>query len=283
MKAPVEPFEFVYQRTSTIDFREVFHAHSHQEFTYVHQGKGNLIIEGKTFPIAPGTLLIFQSFQLHRVQIDVTPDSPFVRSLISFDPVIIKPYIELFPSLQHFYQFITQSKRHGDPLYHIKETDPIISLLVQFNKVRAHIPKENLQEEYIFFLLSYLRELSRIEHKPAKYLNTCGKYNHRVEEVINWIEQHYHEPFKLTNLSNELHLSHYYISHLFKEAAGTTVLKYVQATRIRHACILLMRTSLSIPEIGIRVGMPNPSYFCQVFREKMETTPHQYRLQIKKP
>jgi AraC-like DNA-binding protein len=277
-----EPFLFDFQRKSTTAFREVFHAHLDMEFTYVHQGRGNLIIEGRTFAIEPGTLLIFQPFQLHRVQIKVTEDCPFIRSLVTFDPALLQPYLDVFPAVKSFFNLIKQ-QQGGKPVHRIKEIDPIISLLEHFNAVRSNLSSHELHEEYIFFLISYLRELRRIWREPEEACRAAAsRYNHRAEEVMRWIERHYDETFRLERMAGELHLSPYHISHLFKEATGTTVLAYVQATRIRQACMLLMRNSLTIPEISVRVGIPNPSYFCKIFRESMGTTPHQYRLQTKR-
>ncbi|WP_036746990.1 AraC family transcriptional regulator [Paenibacillus sp. UNC451MF] len=276
------PFEFDYQRTSAIAFKEVFHAHLQMEFTYVHEGKGNLIIEGKSYSVEPGTLMIFQPFQLHRVQVHVTPEHPFVRSLIMFDPLLLQPYWDNFPQLKHYFQSLKQQQAGGRPLHHLKESDPLVSLMKQFHEVNHSLSPHEHQEEYMFFLLSFLKQLQRIQRQPEGSFTHSSKFSHRAEEVMQWIERHYHEPFRLEKLASELHVSRYHIAHLFKEATGTTILAYVHATRIRHACVWLTKTSLTIPEIAVRAGIPNPSYFCKIFRETMGITPHQYRLQIQK-
>jgi AraC-like DNA-binding protein len=281
MNSPVQPFLFEYQRTSPPGaFSEVFHAHPEMEFTYVHEGAGNLIIEGKTYAIESGSLMVFQPFQLHRVQIQ--PESSFIRSLIIFDPAVLQPYWDSFPALRGFYQTFKQQQMKGAPVYSIHSADPLLLLLNQFHSSLSGILRHEAREEYAFFLLSFLRQFKRIWQAPEEQPAPVVKYHHRAEEVMQWIDRHYQEPFRLEEMAGELHLSRYHIAHLFKEATGTTVLAYVQATRMRHACILLSKTSLTIPEIGVRVGIPNPSYFCRVFRETMGTTPHQYRLQVQK-
>ncbi|MCZ8520875.1 MULTISPECIES: AraC family transcriptional regulator [Paenibacillus] len=272
-----EPYLFDYRRTSLHEFKEVFHAHLEMELTYVHEGEGNLILEGRTYPIMPGTLLVFQPFQLHRIRMEVAPGKPFVRTLLMFDPAVLQPYWSLFPALGAYFVSLTGQQAACPPLF-LQEGDPAVSLLKQFYDRLPRLAPQEKQEEYLFLLLGLLRQLRA--HSSAGPHAPPSPRNRRAGEIMQWIERHYAEPFQLERLAQEVHLSRYHAAHLFKEATGTTILAYVHATRIRHACILLMQTELAIPEIGIRTGYPNPSYFCRVFRETMGTTPHQYRLRV---
>ncbi|MFE5321922.1 AraC family transcriptional regulator [Paenibacillus sp. NPDC056579] len=276
---------FHYRRTSEVVFKEVFHAHLEMEFTYVHEGCGNLIIEGTTYPIGPGMLMVFHPFQLHRVQMEVKPGQPFVRSMMMFDPATLQPYWDPFPGLKGFFQLLKQQKALK-PVMPISESDPLVSLMGHFHESRAAMSPNEIGEEFHFFLLGYLRQLRRIwqDQQPEAESTGTSRYHHHAEEIMKWIELHYHEPFRLEQMAAELHLSRYHLAHLFKEATGTTILAYVQATRIRHACVWLTKSksALTVPEIGARVGIPNPSHFCKVFRETMGITPHQYRLNIQK-
>ncbi|SFK82710.1 AraC-like ligand binding domain-containing protein [Paenibacillus sp. 1_12] len=277
-----DPFQFDYRRTSELQFREVFHAHPQMEFTYVHRGSGNLIIEGKTYSIEPSTLMIFQPFQLHRVQMHVTSDSPFIRTVMMFDPALLKPYWASFPVIERFFLDL-QKQASGKPIHSIRESEPIITHLGTFNETRSKLNEHEIKEEFHFFLLGFLRQLKTLWHKPDDDPSIpARRHHHRAEEVMQWIEEHYQEAFNLEQLAKELHLSPYHIAHLFKQATGATIVAYTQATRIRHACVHLITSSLTVPEIGARVGIPNPSYFCRVFRQTMGSTPHQYRLHIHK-
>ncbi|MCS7461721.1 AraC family transcriptional regulator [Paenibacillus doosanensis] len=281
-----EPFSFDYKRTSESAFKEVFHAHLEMEFTYIHEGVGNLIVEGRTYPIGPGTLMVFHPFQLHRVQIHVTAERPFIRSVIMFDPALLTPYWETFPLLKSFFASLKQHAKAARPIRMLDEADPALLWMKSFHEARRTILPAEKQEEWMFFLLGLMRQLRRAElakrEEPDEQTTLSARHPHRAEQIMQWIERHYAEPFRLEQMAKELHLSRYHIAHLFKEATGTTILAYVTATRIRHACLLLTTTSLTVPEIGLRAGLPNPSYFCRVFKETMGTTPHQYRLNIQK-
>ncbi|KAA2302268.1 cupin domain-containing protein, partial [Clostridioides difficile] len=77
-----EQFNLVCRRTSKTTSREVFHAHSQLEITYIHEGYGQLITEGQVFSLEPGMLMIFRLFQLHHIQIHVSRQQPFIRNVL---------------------------------------------------------------------------------------------------------------------------------------------------------------------------------------------------------
>ena len=99
-----EQFDLACRRTSTTTFREIFHAHAQMEVTYIHDGYGQLITEGQAFPLKPGTLMIFRPFQLHQVQIQVTDEHPFVRSVLMYDLDVLKETWRYFTATHHFVQ-----------------------------------------------------------------------------------------------------------------------------------------------------------------------------------
>ncbi|WP_039790620.1 helix-turn-helix domain-containing protein, partial [Paenibacillus riograndensis] len=49
------------------------------------------------------------------------------------------------------------------------------------------------------------------------------------------------------------------------------------ARRIKQACRLLSTTDMPVEQIGIAVGFPNASYFNQLFKRVLGTTPLKYR------
>lgn len=276
---PTEWFNYEYRRTSKEFFGEVFHAHSQMELTYVHQGRGLLIIEGKSYSIEPNTLLLFPPFQMHRIQIQVTQEEPFIRSVLLFEPAVLQGYLNDFPSLKSFFQRILRQQSNIHPVHAMAENTPFVALLRQFNEISRSMREGEFEENMGVFLLSLVHQLKQNPEGDASFLK---KHNHHVEDIMQWIEEHYMEPFRLEELASALHLSPYHVAHLFKESTGTTIVAYTQATRVRIACGLLRKTSLPLSEIGYQVGISNASYFSKVFREIMGVAPLAYRQHLLK-
>ncbi|TCM93162.1 AraC-like DNA-binding protein [Paenibacillus sp. BK033] len=267
-------FEYEYRRTSRDYFREVFHAHSQMELTYVHEGRGLLIIDGVSYSIEPNVLLVFPPFQMHRIQIQVTEKEPFIRSVLLFEPAVLHGYLNDFPSLKSFFQRLMLQQANVHPVNAMPENEPFAALLRQFSVTMGGKREADFEENMGVFLLSLVHQLKQSPEGESAFLK---KHNHHVEEIIGWIEEHYTEPFRLEELAGELHLSPYHVAHLFKESTGTTIVAYTQATRIRHACSLLRKTTLPLSEVGYRVGIANPSYFSKIFRQIMGVAPLTYR------
>lgn len=62
------------------------------------------------------------------------------------------------------------------------------------------------------------------------------------------------------NLAEEIHLSKSYVSRIFHQETGETLVDYLAARRIKQACRLLGTTDLRVEQIGIAVGFPNAFY-----------------------
>lgn len=66
----------------------------------------------------------------------------------------------------------------------------------------------------------------------------------------------------------------------FKIANGDTPLNYLQRVRIETARELLHGSSLSIDQIGYRVGYEDVSFFGRLFRRKVGETPGEFRKRV---
>ena len=154
---------------------------------------------------------------------------------------------------------------------------PIESALSYTEASSSRNPKNNLelQTGLLLQMLQYLLIESQSLSIPIESLGSRSMTH--IETILQWVEFHYAEPFELDRIANELHLSKYHVSHLFKEETGRTVTEYLMARRIKEACRILTDSSLPVAEIGVRVGWPIPSHFSQQFKHWVGCTPLQYR------
>jgi AraC family transcriptional regulator len=100
----------------------------------------------------------------------------------------------------------------------------------------------------------------------------------KLRNVIAFMETHLDEPFDLGRLANNVSLSTFHFSRLFKRATGSAPSHFFVRQRIEKARRLLRETGLSITEIGIAIGYTNSSHFSQVFRREVGISPSDYRL-----
>jgi YesN/AraC family two-component response regulator len=98
-----------------------------------------------------------------------------------------------------------------------------------------------------------------------------------IKLALDWLEQHFMEEFQLEKLANEVHLSPSYLSNIFHKEIGSSISDYLAVRRIQEACMLLKTTSLSVLDIGQRVGLNNASYFCKFFKKYVGMTPYNFK------
>lgn len=70
-----------------------------------------------------------------------------------------------------------------------------------------------------------------------------------------------------------------YVSRIFKEEIGKTILEYLNGRRISLACELLRETNKSIEVIVNEIGYFDTSSFIRKFKKEVGTTPGEYRKQ----
>ncbi len=96
-------------------------------------------------------------------------------------------------------------------------------------------------------------------------------------QIGEYIDEHYCEPLTLKILADMCHGSPYHLQRTYKKITGLTPVEYIQKVRISKAMYELITTNKSVAEIGLSVGLPNPSYFITLFKLKIGQTPKQYR------
>ncbi len=95
--------------------------------------------------------------------------------------------------------------------------------------------------------------------------------------VKKYIDENYMEPLTLQTIGDALHISPYYIAHIFKDMSGYSPMQYLLRRRIGEAQTLLITTDYSISDIAGMVGYDTQSYFNMQFTKHVGMPPKKYR------
>ena len=77
-------------------------------------------------------------------------------------------------------------------------------------------------------------------------------------------------------LAETFYISPFYLSRIFKEITGFTIINYLNLTRIREAR-LLTDTDLKIVDIAESIGFESLTHFDRTFKKIMKLTASKYR------
>lgn len=104
----------------------------------------------------------------------------------------------------------------------------------------------------------------------------------RAANLIALLEKEYMNPCTLDDLVKTANMSKGNLIRVFKNATNQTPIEYLIDIRIQHAMDLLGKSILPISEIAYQVGFSDSNYFSRHFRNKVNSTPKEFRIKNKK-
>lgn len=99
----------------------------------------------------------------------------------------------------------------------------------------------------------------------------------RLSRARKFIDESYHQPLDLAEISKQACLSRYHFLRLFRDAFDTTPHQYLIQRRIEKAKELLRSRSLSVTDVCFEVGFESLGSFSWLFRKCVGQPPASYR------
>jgi transcriptional regulator GlxA family with amidase domain len=100
---------------------------------------------------------------------------------------------------------------------------------------------------------------------------------HRLPGVMEWAREHLSQPLSLDVLAEVARMSRRTFTRRFREATGTTVVKWLVAERVARAQQLLETTDMPIERLATEVGFGTALSLRQHFAGQVRTSPSSYR------
>ena len=121
------------------------------------------------------------------------------------------------------------------------------------------------------------REIRAESDVPIIMLTAKGETADRVSGLEMGADDYIVKPITLQSMGEAMHISPYYLSHVFKEMSGYSPVQYLLRRRIGEAQTLLITTELSVTRIAEMVGYDSSSYFNLQFTKNVGMPPNKYR------
>jgi AraC-like DNA-binding protein len=244
----------------------------------MEEGRATIHIGMSEIILQKGEALFIPSEQLHAAY--PIGDTPFRFKAIVFHRQL----------LQSSTYDVIQSK-YVDPLQHWEEQDPLVisketgqTILTSLSSIIHHYEDQGVAFELkikglLFILFSeILQKYPTVTNKPPKQSVNSEKIK-RLKQVLEYIEQHFHERLTIKELGAIIQMSEGHFSRFFKSLVKMTPIDYINHLRINKAAKLLIETERSILDISLEVGFDNMSYFIRVFKNQKKCTPSEFRKQ----
>lgn len=232
--------------------------HLHKEFEIIHVIEGTAVAyaDANSYLLAPGDTFISFPNQVHYYKCNAP--GRFVLGIFSADLI------------HGSKQLLSDSIPDKNMLSSAQEP----ALLELFQKMTG-FP----EEQHALILIGCLNimlglMLPHFKLSQVGYENNTSLYN-----IIKFCSHNFREDISLDTLSEKLHLSKYYISHLINQKLGQNFNEYLNNLRIGEACLLLRETDKKIADISEDVGFGTLRSFNRAFKHIMGISPALYREQ----
>lgn len=246
-----------------------FHYHDFLKIMVLLEGNVNYIIEGRSYPLRPGDIVLVDRGQIHRPQVE--PSSPYERLILYLSPDFLERYSEGESVLNQC--FTTAAYRHSNVLRLKDESrHPVLSLLKRIERA------QDWQEEFAgplyarLLCLEFLILLNRTSAEAnAQYLPT-GTLNYHVSGLISYINEHLSEDLSIQSLSDLSCLSPYHMMRIFKEETGYTIGNYITEKRLLKARDLITEGTGATKACFLS-GFGNYSTFLRAYKQHFNELP----------
>jgi AraC family transcriptional regulator, melibiose operon regulatory protein len=269
-------------------FEHDFHSHNEFEIYLFHRGDCNFLVNNLVYHLQPNDLLVMNGLILHRLH--AIPSEVYERSVINFSSEVLQPIIHTIdiPDLLKPFYLHNNLLFRGLCKYELNQIEGLFKEIAALSQEKVSnkgddkdsLNNARLDEAKIqLLLIQLLLQIYKLSqnHNSRNIHQESDKEQH-VRRIISWIDEHFHEEVSLDDISSSLNLSKYYMSHIFKDITGGTIMKYLMSCRINRAKMLLeSKPDLSVLDIAYESGFKHCSHFNRFFLKKVGTTPLAYR------
>ncbi|MCF6409702.1 AraC family transcriptional regulator [Pseudalkalibacillus salsuginis] len=249
-----------------------YHLHQDYEIFHLLQGECVYLINGKTFNVEKGQLVFISKNIMHRTM--KVKGKNYARMVINFrENFLNESEQELIRILFHNSPPVVMIPESKQALF-----DQIIHKLYseyQHDEDYLDIYSRSLLNQLLIESLRLVEEKSPYNNRNVDIQQEKGAND--ISDIMIHINDSFSSDVSLPSLSRQFHMNEQYISRLFKQVTGCSIVDYVNAVRVNEAKRLLLETDMKINQIALRIGYSNPVHLWRVFTRITGTSPKQYR------
>ena len=231
------------------------HIHSHLEMVYLEAGSCIVHADQNAALAQPGDIFLAFPNQIHYYN-DQTPVRAFV---FIFSPELFEDFRELFQRVIPRLPLVSSVLLPPDVNSQVRQ---ILECSVSENRYHRIAAKG-----YLLALLSRIL--------PQMDWVDCPTIHDSTKSVMAFCLENYTQPLTLDAMSEELHLSKFYISRIFKERIGLSFSDFVNTLRTEHACSLLV-PGCNMADVAYASGFSSVRSFNRHFIRNTGMTPRAY-------
>ena len=232
------------------------HAHDQMEIFCFLSGKGYYLVEGTSYELHPGDIMIMRQAETHKLII--APSSPYERIAVHFYPKLISDIDKRLLD-----PFLNRPLGTGN-LFPAREYPELVNAFTDFNFRQSAMERTHILSRLLRFLsdLYDIKKEDSFPESPRDYFSS----------MVFYVNEHIFEKISTQSLSALFSKSPSQIRRDFSKATGTTFWKYVSLKRLLSARALLERGE-SAQNAAYLCGFSDYSSFFRAYKKYFGHSP----------
>ena len=240
------------------------HMHDSYEIYCFVSGNVKYVVEGRTYLLSPGSLMLIRSAESHRPIVEM--GEPYERYVVNFRPEILMDMgipAELLRTftdreLGERNQYLPSQFQGVEPLGLIRQMFSCCEGAVTEAAIYSHLTALLCATHSIFANQTQLVE--------PKEENRVGR------ELLEYINGHLTEDISLSILAEHVHMSPSQINRVFKRVTGTSVYHYIVKKRLIAAQERIIAGEGAV-SASQKCGFRDYSSFFRLYKKQMGVPP----------
>ncbi len=245
-----------------------YRSHDFLEIAYVLSGEGKYRIDDRIYDVREGDLVIINSGVMHQALFCPQVEVPTTEFFVGFSNIRISGCPANYMPLPNGECVLHTTGELSQRLFRL------CSSMEAENAVRNFMLKSYL----IQMLLLVIREQCEPMERPRGCDFETANRKYVVDKIVEYIEDHYNEKISLDQIAENMYLSPFYISRIFKSETGSAPIRRLINIRLEKAKELLEGGYQgSIQEVAAMVGYDDAYHFSKLFKKRYGVSPSQVR------
>ena len=251
-----------------------YHSHKIIEIAFVLAGTGQYFVDGVTYDVKQGDLIICNPGVMHQ-SIVTDPSDPTLEFVCGFSDIHLIDMPEnriVLPGGSPILPLTSETKR---------EISRCCYEIIEENGSSEPGRYYMIQAQMMRMLVLIFRALKGHQKTAAEGVNfESYSKGYVVKNILNFLNENYAQHVSLDQIAKNMYLSPVYISKIFKEQTGDSPINYLINVRLEKAKEMLEDGRGNIRSISAMVGYEDVYHFSKLFKKHYGVSPMNYRKQI---
>lgn len=242
-------------------------------------GSGRFEVDGDTFNLGPNDLFVLPWGR--RITYRPSPETPMFTAHVHLIPWY-RPGARWVANVPHEPtepEFDSRDRHdvawpglRGVVRLRLAPEEPLARLIDYTARWYMDSRRDETEARALGLLL--VREVLRKSGEPTQ---TVEPFPEELQRLVTYVDRGFQLGPRISEMAAMVGRSRSHVLKLFRRHLGMSAKRYVVERQLREARELLLTTTLTVAEIGRRVGLPDAYHFSKLFHRHIGTSPRDFR------